>query len=313
MPYLTSDLLAGVKRRAQLPDANGALSDADLLALGDLALRTVLTPHMRSVREEYGVFVDDQTITADQADYPVPWRAEVAGGLRDVRYMVDNGDEVSLPFLTISDADFFVKSRNPWWHTPFGWTLRDTTIQLLPVPTTTTGTLRVYYYKRHGRLISTDNAGVIDSMGPGADEVTLASSIASFGADSGPVSLTLDVVDPDPHFDIVCSKAATVDGTSVTFTSTIDSGIAVGDYVTQQDEAAVIRLPVELHPVLETATLMHVFESLGDMAAMQTAQSILAAQLRATRLLLEPRTDGEAKVVTNLYGPLRKARRSYRG
>lgn len=311
MAYLTSDLLAGVKRRAQLPDANGALSDADLLALGDIALRTILVPHLRSVREDYNVFTADQTITADEADYPIPWRAETAGGLRDVRYLTDQGDEISLPFVALPDADAFVKVRNPWWSTPYAFTIQDTTIRLLPKPTQTTGTLRVLYYKRHGRLVATSDAGVISAL-PGGNVATLSASVTAFNADAGPVSLTLDVVDPDPHFDIVCSKAATVDGTSVTFTATIDSGIAVGDYVTIEDQAAVIRLPVELHPVLETATLMHTLEALGDMQAMQATQTILMAQLQATRTLLEPRIDGEPRTVVNNHGPLRRMRRGWR-
>ena len=309
MAYTTSDLLSGVKRRAQLPDANGALSDADLLALGDIALRTVLVPHLRSVREDYGVTYADQTITASQSDYPIPWRAESAGGLRDVRYVVSTGEELSLPFISLADADLFVRGRNPWWGTPFAFTIQDTTIRLLPQPTQTSGTLRVYYYLRHGALVSTDRATTVSAL-PGSDVATLTAAVSAFSGET-----LFDVVDPKPHFDGVLSQTGTYSTgpDQIDFSASgIDSGISVGDYVTLEDEAVVIRLPLELRPVLETATLMHVLEALGDMQAMGATQQILMAQLTSTRTLLEPRIDGEPKIIVNQYGPLRKARRGWR-
>ena len=83
MAYTTTDLLAAIKRRAQLPDANGALTDADILALATPAMRTQIQPLIRSVREDYAVVSEVQTVVADQQQYPIPSRAE-GGSVRDV-------------------------------------------------------------------------------------------------------------------------------------------------------------------------------------------------------------------------------------
>lgn len=64
MSRTTTDLLNSVKRRTQLPDDGGTLSDADILALATDELQNVVAPRLMAAHEWHYAFSYNQTITS---------------------------------------------------------------------------------------------------------------------------------------------------------------------------------------------------------------------------------------------------------
>lgn len=307
MAYTTTDLLASVRRRAMLPAANGALSTEDLLALATLAMRTQVAPLLRSVREDYGVIAETQTIVSGQRTYPIPSRAE-AGALRDV-WLVSSttGAEVQVPYIPPEDRPFFRDAASPWWDAPAAYTVEGNDLWLLPIPTTqlaSTYTLRLRYYLRQGRFVETSACDVVASYAS-PTITTSSTSVFSTGDD-------VDVIGASPPFrPRVVGSDTTISGTSVTLntSSAILEAPATGDYVCATDTTCVLTAPVELHEVLETATLVEIYSALGYQAEQDRAAAMLNAQMTAVRVLMEPRTEGATRVLLNPRSTLRRGRR----
>lgn len=307
MAYTTTDLLASVRRRAQLPAANGALTTTDLLALADLAHQTVTSPLLRSVREEYGVITEDVAIVSGQRAYRIPTRAE-AGSLRDViAISTTTGAEVQLPYIPPEDRPFYREAASPWWDAPCAYTVEGNDLELLPTPTTqlaTAYTLRLRYYLRVGRFVETSACDVVSSYV--SPVITTASASVFTTGDQ------VDVIGASPPFrPRVINSDTTISGTSVTLntaTAILEAPVA-GDYVCETDTTCVLQMPVELHKVLETATVAEVYRALGYQAELDREMALLQGQMQAVRVLMEPRTEGGTRVILNPRSTLRRGRR----
>jgi len=307
MAYTTTDLLASVRRRAQLPAANGALTTTDLLALADLAHQTVTAPLLRSVREEYGVISESVTIVSGQRAYPIPTRAE-AGSLRDViAVSTSTGAEVQLPYIPPEDRPFYREAASPWWDAPCAYTVEGNDIEILPTPTTqlaSTYMLRMRYYLRVGRFVETSACDVVLTYSA-PTVTTTAASVFSTGD-------FVDVIGASPPFrPRVIGSDVTVVGAAVDLdaASAILEAPVAGDYVCATDTTCVLQMPVELHRVLETATVAEVYRALGYQAELDREMALLQGQMQAVRVLMEPRTEGGTRVILNPRSTLRRGRR----
>ena len=104
------------------------------------------------------------------------------------------------------------------------------------------------------------------------------------------------------YFDLA---ASTVSGTTITFTTAIDGSVqdtralAVGDYIVEEQNAAVPSLPRDMHPVLAQAAATRLLESEGDTEMLEIARGTLARQLQNMNHILEARVVGKPKKITN--------------
>lgn len=316
MAYTTTDLLASVRRRAQLPAANGALTTTDLLALADLAHQTVTSPLLRSVREEYGVIAEDVAIVSGQRAYPIPTRAE-AGSLRDViAISTTTGAEVQLPYIPPEDRPFYREAASPWWDAPCAYTVEGNDLELLPTPTTqlaTAYTLRLRYYLRVGRFVETSACMQVQTWTPGPTTVVEVDSLGSYTS-----TTEIDIIGVTPPFrpraiGIFLDSTSVGPPAEVTiipadYAGFIEAG-STGDYICETDTTCVLQMPVELHRVLETATVAEVYRALGYQAELDREMALLQGQMQAVRVLMEPRTEGGTRVILNPRSTLRRGRR----
>lgn len=314
MAYTTTDLLAAVKRRAQLPDANGALSDADILALATSAMRTQIQPLIRSVREDYAVVSETQTVVADQQQYPIPSRAE-GGSVRDVwmRQIAAPARSVRLAYIPPEDRPVYEVSRSVWWDTPWAYTVEGNDLWLMPTPTAGDASdyeLVVRYVLRPGRFVEVSACDLVDSWAP----TPLPATIATLSTSVMSANQRIDVIGASPPFRprIIYAETSSVVGTTITLTSATAGVIESPqpfDYVCPTDTTCVVTCPVEAHEALESATLVEVYQALGYAQDLGAAIAIRDAQMQAVRVLMEPRTEGAARVVTDPRSPLRRGRR----
>ncbi|MCU0646671.1 MAG: hypothetical protein MUF00_01635 [Gemmatimonadaceae bacterium] len=314
MAYTTTDLLAAVKRRAQLPDANGALSDDDILSLATIAQRTQIQPLIRSVREDYAVVSQTQALVSGQQQYPIPSRAE-GGAVRDVwiRTTSTPTRDQQLVYIPPEDRPMFRDMRNPWWSTQAAYTVEGNDLWIAPIPDASMAsqfTLVVRYVLRPGAFIAVSSCDQITSA-------SLSGYLVSAGSVfvGGSEPATIDVIGRLPPFrPRVISTTYTVSGVGdvdVDFddpTAVIESPVS-GDYACPTDTTCVLTCPVEAHEALIAATLVHVYETLGYTGDLQSAVALRDAQMQAVRVLMEPRTEGASRAIIDPYSPLRRARR----
>lgn len=306
MAWTTDDFLTQLKVRCQLPDDNQAITDSQLFLLADMAMQTDIESLIMSLKGEYWVKSSDSTIVSGTAAYRMPYRA-VGRKLRDLLLVDSAGNEVSLPEISAEDA-WRYKSAGSWnWRAGSAYYVQGEEVVLLPTPNASGYTLRFKYYARRPRLVSlSDNVNgcAITAVSGGLRQISVAATPSGITTDT-----VVDIIRCKPYFDYL-SMSLTVSGTTptvITVTSDYSTVAAAGDYIFVEDTTGVVPLPVELQPVLITATAVRVLTSLGDPKA-QAELVMLDREKQMVMQLLDPRNDGEAKRVINRSSPLRGSR-----
>lgn len=300
MAWTTDDLLASVKRRLLLPDANGQLSDTDLLALGTESLLEDATPLLTQPRSEYYVQQSDTSIVGDQQAYRLPARA-VAAKLREIWY-VEGTEERRLHEVPVSRAVEYAGATG----SPELYYFEGERVRLLPTPAGSTGSLRMRFYLRRPELVASSATRTITAITVATKTVTLSSAVPAGWDTSDRFDLIRNAGYCDHlGFDLV---ATTVSGTTIIFSAALPGDLAVGDHVTLAGEASLVCVPEEVYPYVVAATCVRVLQALRDPAL--AAEHQLAQTRRAEVLALTtPRNDGDLPPVVRYQGAMRQARR----
>lgn len=293
--YTTTAMLASLKRRGMLPSITSgqAWATADYLAAATEECQTYIMALLMDANEEYGVADYDQTLVSGTASYFVPPRAS-GERLRDVQLLMGT-DYVSLSRVDSRNISEYQSSSGSMVYY-----VEDQRIVLVPTPSTT-GTLRMKYYRQPGKLVETSAVATISSIDAGRTVITTTATIPSTFT-SG---VSLDVVDVNPGFRCLTIDAATtgtVSGTTITLSSALPSTVAAGDYVCLAGETPVAQIPVVCHPLLIERTRWTVLEALGDKRADRVSKK--CQEMRADCLkLLTPKVKTAVKYVINRNGP----------
>lgn len=81
----TAQLLSAARLLAFEPaEANGGLTDAEVLLLADGELTSYVFPRLLQAHEEYAVVVSDQAVTAGVASYAIHGRAHASRDRKSV-------------------------------------------------------------------------------------------------------------------------------------------------------------------------------------------------------------------------------------
>lgn len=284
--YTTTELLASVRQRAQIPTSQTTFTDAKLLRIATEEMRSMLVPFIMSVREEYFVTYKDYTITASQSAYRIPERA-IGGKLRDA-VMVDSSG-------TIYELTRIPSQRraNSNTGTPNSFYIEGNYVCLYPTPAVTVNTLRLYYYQRPGELIATSAAAACTGL---SSTVVTSGAVPSTMSTSTP----LDFIRNGPGFETLAidKTPSGKTGTTLTFAaSTIPSEFAVGDYVCLAGQSPIPQIPYELHTILYQRTAIKVLEAIGDDAGLKRAREQLKEMENYQVQLISNRVDTKPKVI----------------
>lgn len=290
--FTTSDLLTSVLNRAQLPSStndSNINSNANLLILGSEEIYTKLLPLIMSVREEWYVVTYSHTITANQSNYFFPPRA-VGRSLRDVQ-VLDGSD---LYLLTPIDPEDISTTGT---GTPEYYYVEDDDIVLYPTPSTTTGTLRLRYFRRPNRLIATSSCAQISSVNTSTNVVTLSSTPPSTWG----IGTKIDFIRyTSPFRTLGMDYAITaISGNDVTFASlpTLQSVPGASDWLAPAEYTPIPQIPQEFFPVLAQMMAVKALEAYGDREGAAAAFKDLQVIEKNALALLTPRLQGERKKV----------------
>ena len=324
MPWESDDLIASVRRRAQLPDveADGAISDLDILELANEEIALHMVPLVRSARGDYFVEYLDTTIVANTAKYRLPENAQ-GSALRDVTIVDSAGDEYSIPRISLEEAP-----RASRYSSRLGFVMEGPFLRLVPTPTSAIGTLRMYYERSHAQLIKKSGAITLTLTAPGIaaydDAETFTASTTDDTTYSPYVGMPVDIVRNYPPFtadyNYLIIDSITPDGSGndvVTFTGpwpstdTIDTfeEITRAAYMVWFGVSPVIRLPRECWPLLVSLVTSRALEVMGDRDASQMAYALYERERENVIKLLTPRVEGARKKIIAHWSPLRTRRR----
>ena len=309
MVWTADDIVSSVKRRAQLPAANGKLSDADILAIADEEVQTTIAQIERRAKEEFNVKSVDTTTVAGQSKYRIPTRAQGAV-LRDV-LVIDASDNVlDVPQIPLEHADFYEDGADYWWPNSVACAVEGDNLILIPAPTVgQVFTLRFRYYRRPSRLVLTSDAAV-DKIGTVISSTTFRS--ATYPTNNHSTNDVVDLVQAIPNFDSLVDDATiTINGNDeIVFPAAVSEAV-VGDYVCDAGTTPIPQIIAELHPLLVRATLVSVLEAIGDRAALPPAQAKMQEMMDNAVYLINDRVEGAAKRIVNRNSPLRHRRWGY--
>ncbi len=287
MAYTTTDFLTSVERQSFSPANQATFTTADILSLGDEVLQATVLPALLGAQEEYLVTYTDYSIVSGTAAYALPERA-IGMGAREIQLINQNGSVTDVPRTSLDRLDYF--SSTP--GNPRAFYLRGDEIVLVPTPSSSSATMRVYYALRPGALVEVSAGAVISSINTGTNQVTV-STIPSTWV-TGNIFDLISAKGGQRHLSIGLTSTL-VSGTTITLPS-LPSGLAVGDYVNLQGESSLIQLPSDLRPALATLVaaemIIGMSQPQGDRLYAKGTK-----QLESAIKLLSPRVTGEEELI----------------
>lgn len=288
MAFDTTRLIAQIKLKGAIPE--GRFTDQEIL---DIAYDTMLhnvAPWCVTNREEYYVYLASQSITANQAAYPLPARAQ-GMALREAQLTRGN----TVHDLTRMDLEERATTNT---GQPERFYVQNNEIMLYPTPGTSQYSLNLYYFLRPSKLVPVSEGALITAIDTGTNIVTAACPSTWTTSD------TFDMVKSTSGFktysdgmDIVASAVST---TSITLAS-LPSTLAVGDYINLAEESCFPFIPQEAHGLLVHAAAAELLESIGDREGFKIAEARVGKIKNDLAVLFSTRIQGAPK---NLFTPL---------
>ena len=287
---LTTDFIAAVRRQGSIPST---LAAADILSIGDEQIQGRFIPLLEGLRQNF--FVRTLDVTPDaRGRVAIPPRA-VGAALRSVQLSVGNG-WVPLPLRDLGESDYVSGGGLPCAYAIDGGSL-------ILLPSGSTGTLRLRYSARPGKMCLDTDAALAKALT--AVAVPGASTTALTAAFTGSLA-NVDIVSSGPAHQqkaIGAALGGAQPNLTVTNTDCLEQPI-VGDYVAVADRSPFVPLPEELYSALVHAVAANLLLQLGYLEESKAQKEEAERVTREACLFLKPRNVGNPQVVK---GGLRRA------
>lgn len=280
MARTASDLLTNIKRRTQLPDDGGTLSDADILAFATDELQNVVMPRLMAMNEWHYAFSYNETLSSTR-EYRL--NSRIAGN-RIISVEYNDGTNYR-----------FIRLKHPLLQRQDlgeNYSIYGNQIVLSDaVPST--GTLRIRAVLRPSQLV-TSGCSAISSVNTGTNAVTV-------DVDNFSDAASVDVVYASSPYEItqiggtIASGGATT--TYVLSGVTVSSAWAATTRLCPAEQSDRVQLPDELHDYLAQRTAIRCMEARGFTQDMQNHLRKLADLEGAFDRLTAPRNKGEFKAI----------------
>jgi len=298
--FTTDALVASIKRRILLPDAQTLYSDDDLIALAGDELSSTVIPLVHSVQQEYWVMRLDIPLVINQTNYFIPIRG-VANGLRLLTLLDNGGNEIEFPLLRPENTASTYNWLSPYsTSTLYGFMMEDDHVVMFPqqLVNNPVSNIRFRFERMPNQLCSTDEAGQITVI---AGNVVTLNNIPT----DWTTSLTYDLINGQPAFaskgdDLVITNINTI-ASQVTFAA-LPTTVRVGDWVAAAGLSPIAQIPFQMFPYLAQCTAHLCLAGMTDTQAYQESKEKLAIMKEDLLKLLQPRDMGNVQTVINRGG-----------
>ena len=298
--YTSTGMIASIKRRISLPDAQNLYTPDDLVKFMGDELSSTVEPLIHSVQQEYWVVRQDLPLVAGQTNYTLPIRG-IVNGLRLVTLVDTMGNEMEFPRL---QPEYQASAYS--WLSPYtvsvlyGFTFEDDHIVVFPQSAVGNPTMsvRFRYERQPSQIVQTIEAAQITAV---AGNIVTVSSYPS----SWTTALLFDIIKGTPQF---VSKGDDLTITlldpilnQITFTA-LPSTVVVGDWVSVANTSPIPQIPYQLFPYLAQAVATKCLEGLSDLEPLQEAQKKLGLMKEDLLKMMQPRDMGNVQTVVNRSG-----------
>lgn len=280
----SAELLDVIKQRGTVPINAGSWTDAALLRTASEVLRTWHLPLLINAKGEYLVKESLIPCVVGQREYALSYRAAA------VRLLSLKGsDNIERPLEDLTPAaQAQIYTDRGRKGTPSFYSFREGFVQLLPLPASTSDSLKVLWHIRPGRIVATTDCSQIASIAadtPSAGLTRLTLVATALSGMVGTLNVTkyefTGVNNPFPvkGFDVTVRSNVIVGSGSIDFTSSeLPTDLAAGDWIAPQGKTPFPNIPEELHVPLALRTAA---------VAVGSKQSVLREALNAEAGVLE--------------------------
>lgn len=279
MSFNTTRLVTDIINKGCLPE--GRFSTQEILDFAFDCLISEIMPVVIQTRQSFYVTYQDVSVVANQSAYDIPVNA-YTGVLREIK-LIEGTDIKNLERIELEEITT-TQTGNPRW-----FYIQGNQIILYPTPSTSTGSIRQYYYQTPNKLVPVSEAGIITAISGNDISLTIPSTWSA--------SDEFCIVKGRAHYDVIQAdlSASVVGGGVITLTSDISSAVQVGDYVCLNGESCFPHLPKECHVTLIQLAAASLLEATGDPNAQGVA---IKAQylLGKMREVLSTRVVGETNL-----------------
>lgn len=301
-----TQLLASIKSRAMLPEANSTFTDDDLIAFMNEEMLIGLVPSILQMKDDYLTAKFVAPINSPQVKYPLPERS-LGNKLRDLAYSSDGINEYEMTQIN-SDEKYsgIGMTTNTGYMRQFY--MQGDSIVLYPdINSTVQGFLYFYYYMRPNTLVKDANVAIVTNIDRVTGDIRVdkipgtysTADTFDFVKRNSPHSI-MSKLDGTPAIDAVASNiqlsAKVITISDVSF---IPKELQVGDYLARAGETPIPNVPTELHMVLAQRVACRVLEAIGDTAGLTNANNKLQEMEGKTGVLLDSRVEGAVHKVRN--------------
>jgi hypothetical protein len=294
-----SELLASIKSRAMLPEANSTFSDDDLISFMNEEMLIGLVPSILQMKDEYLVARKIVPLDGARVKYPLPERS-LGNKLRDLSYSSDMRNEYEMTQIN-SDEKYsgIGMSVNTGYMRQF-YVQGDSIVLYPDLSVSVTGFLFFYYYMRPNTLVKNSKAATITNINRTTGVIKVDSIPTNYT-----VTSTFDLIKRNsPHsileIDLSASSIQTSSKTiTITDPTTIPVTLEVGDYINLAGESCIPNVPTELHMVLAQRVACRILEAIGDTAGLGNANNKLQEMEGKVGVLLDNRVEGAVHKVRN--------------
>lgn len=157
--YLSSDLIAAVKRKISFPVSQQTFTEDDILAFANEEMMISQVPSILQWHEEYFVFRINVALKSGVTRYPIPTRA-IGMKFRDIKYVDTSGSLYEMTRVSPDDKAFHQQTNNTV-ETPYNFYLEGNDVVLA---SSTSGHLAFFIYMRPNQLVMEDRAFIVSSI-----------------------------------------------------------------------------------------------------------------------------------------------------
>ncbi len=298
--YTTTGIIASIKRRITLPDAQNLYTPTDLIAFMTDEMSSTIEPLVHSVQQEYWVNRQDVTLVQGQTNYTIPVRG-IMNGLRLITLVDNAGNEIEFPLLR---PEYTASAYS--WLSPYttavlcGFIMEDDHIVVFPktVVNNPTMSVRFRFERQPNQLCDVLDAGQITNV---SGNIVTVNNIPS----DWTTATVFDIIKGTPAFvsrgdDLTITS---IDPVLLTITfASLPSTVIEGDWVCLANTSPIPQIPFQLFPYLAQAVATKCLEGLADLEPLQSAQQKLGLMKEDALKVLQPRDVGNVQTVVNRSG-----------
>lgn len=294
--YTAQALAASVKRRSSMPTSQSLFEVPDLIAFMSEEIQSTVVPEITSVREEYYVHIEDVPVVTTQKSYVIPSRA-VGNALRDISLLDPSGNEINLPRL-----DPTILKTNPAQTSNrlFGFYLQNEKAFIFPNTDSFTGySIRFRYKRIPNDLVQKSTSSQVTAINTSLNEVTVSSAPAAWTT-----ATLFDFISNTPPF-VSKGDDRSITGIAanvLTFTNTLPTDLAVGDWVNEAHFSTVPQIPYIGFNWLSQLSVVRALEALGDNKGLDNAYKAETRLRNEFIKNITPRTEGSPQKINNRNG-----------